>query len=265
MTTSTTSTTTPATLAPAHPLATDGRRGLLLGVNIDHVATIRQARRARYPEPVAAAMLAERGGADQITVHLREDRRHIIDRDIFVLKELLFVPMNLEMAVTDEMLAIATHVKPTMVTLVPEKREEVTTEGGLDVAGQLQRVASVTRRLQDAGIVVSHFIDPDITQVEAAKNAGANAIELHTGAYADAPRANARNELDRLATAAQFATNLSLHVACGHGLHYNNVEPLARIDSIREYNIGHAIVARAVLVGIEEAVRTMKQLLVGTA
>ena len=232
-----------------------------LGVNIDHVATIRQARRTRYPDPVYAALMAEQAGADCITLHLREDRRHIQDRDLRAMKDVLQTRMNLEMAVTEEMLGIATEIRPRDVCLVPERREELTTEGGLDVAGQLGRVRDAVARLADAGIRVSLFIDPDPRQLEAAVESGASVVELHTGAYADAPEGRAAEELARVAEAARAGASLGLKINAGHGLNYHNVQPIARIGPIRELNIGHAIVARAIFDGLSTAVIEMKRLM----
>ncbi|MGD8379904.1 MAG: pyridoxine 5'-phosphate synthase [Gammaproteobacteria bacterium] len=235
---------------------------LRLGVNIDHVATLRQARGTRYPDPVDAAFVAERAGADLITVHLREDRRHIQDRDVESLRRTLQTRMNLEMAVTDEMLAIACRLQPHDCCLVPEKREELTTEGGLDVASQSERIAEACARLGEAGIRVALFIDPDEDQIEAAHRAGAPAIELHTGAFADAPDdESATRELTRIRQGARHARYLGLEVHAGHGLHYHNVLPVAAISEIVELNIGHSIVARAVLDGLDRAVRDMRSLL----
>ena len=238
------------------------KHGIALGVNIDHVATIRQARRTRYPDPVYAALMAEQAGADSITLHLREDRRHIQDRDLRAMKDVLQTRMNLEMAVTDEMIGIALEVMPRDVCLVPERREELTTEGGLDVAGQLGRVRDAVARLADAGIRVSLFIDPDASQLEAAVAAGAPVVELHTGAYADAAEQPARrHELERVRQAAQHGAGLGLVVNAGHGLNYHNVQPVARIGEIAELNIGHAIVARAIFDGLSTAVIEMKRLM----
>jgi len=234
---------------------------ILLGVNIDHVATLRQARRGRYPDPLYAALLAEQSGADSITLHLREDRRHIQDRDLAVLREALQTRMNLEMAVTDEMIRIAQAARPEDCCLVPESREEITTEGGLDVAGQLERVADACRALGGSGIRVSLFIDPDAAQVEAAERAGAPVIELHTGAYAAARGAARAREFERLRTATAHAARLGLTVNAGHGLDYHNVTPIAAIGEIVELNIGHAIVSRAVFDGLAKAVRDMKDLM----
>jgi pyridoxine 5-phosphate synthase len=233
--------------------------GIALGVNIDHVATLRQARRARYPDPLYAALLAEEAGADSITLHLREDRRHIQDRDVTMMREALQTRMNLEMAVTEEMIRIAQKVLPQDCCLVPESRQEVTTEGGLNVAGQGARVGDAVKALGTAGIRVSLFIDPDLAQIEAAQRAGAPVIELHTGAYADSTGAARAREFERLLGAAKFAARLGLVVNAGHGLNYQNVEPIAAIPEIVELNIGHAIVARAVFDGLAKAVRDMKE------
>ena len=227
---------------------------ILLGVNIDHVATLRQARGTRYPDPVKAALDAEEAGADGITVHLREDRRHIQERDVRVLKEVLQTRMNFEMGVTEEMLAFAEEIRPAHSCLVPERREELTTEGGLDVAGQEQRIRDAVRRLAAVGSEVSLFIDPDPRQIEASARVGAPAIELHTGRYADAedPEEQAR-ELQRVREGVALGRSLGLIVNAGHGLHYHNVEPVAAIDGINELNIGHAIVAHALFVGFAPA------------
>jgi pyridoxine 5-phosphate synthase len=233
-----------------------------LGVNIDHVATLRQARGTRYPSPVQAALLAETAGADAITLHLREDRRHIQDADVLLLREALSTRMNLESAVTEEMLAFAVRVKPQDVCLVPEKRSELTTEGGLDVVGQLQRVRQACARLGSAGIRVSLFIAPDRSQIDAARQAGAPVIEIHTGAYAEAEHTpQAQEELERIRTASAYAASVGLKVNAGHGLHYHNVQPIAAIPQIAELNIGHAIVAHALFVGFPQAVREMKALM----
>ncbi|HAD48579.1 MAG TPA: pyridoxine 5'-phosphate synthase [Idiomarina sp.] len=235
---------------------------LRLGVNIDHIATLRNARGVRYPDPVHAAAIAEQAGADGITIHLREDRRHIMDRDVRMLKQTLNVPMNLEMAVTDEMLAIAEEIKPRYCCLVPEKREELTTEGGLDVAGQLNTVTAAVERLAAAGITVSLFIDANEQQIDAAKASGAPLIELHTGQYAEAETlVEQATELRKIAEGARYAAGLGLQVNAGHGLHYHNTLEIAQIAQIEELNIGHAIIARAVLVGLETAVRDMKNIL----
>ena len=230
-----------------------------LGVNIDHVATVRQARRAREPDPVAAASLALLGGADGITIHLREDRRHIQDRDLHVLRQTVPVGLNLEMACADEIVRIAVQTKPDQVTLVPEKRQELTTEGGLDVVGNYPAVERSSRAVADAGISVALFIDPDLRQVDAARKLGVTAIEFHTGTYADAQTpAGAAKHLDQLARAAAHAVDAGLHVHMGHGLNYLNVKPIVRIPGVEELNIGHSIVSRAVLVGMVQAVRDMK-------
>ncbi|MGE0535733.1 MAG: pyridoxine 5'-phosphate synthase [Pirellulales bacterium] len=234
----------------------------LLGVNIDHVATVRQARRTNEPDPVWAAALAELGGADSITIHLREDRRHIQDRDLRVLRETVAVKLNLELACADEVLAIACEARPRQATLVPERREEVTTEGGLDVRGQRQRVAAAVKQLQDAGIEVSLFIDPDRAQIEASAELGAEAVELHTGCYALASDDAAQErELAALAKAASDVTAAGLVLHAGHGLTYRNVQPVARLPRMCELNIGHSIVGRALFVGFREAVREMKVLI----
>lgn len=235
-----------------------------LGVNIDHVATIRQARRTVEPDPVAAAVLAELGGADGITVHLREDRRHIQDRDVRVLRQTVRTHLNLEMAATDEMVAIALDIKPDYVTLVPERREEVTTEGGLNIADQADRMAEVVSTLQSAGIPVSLFIDADPRQIETAAKVKARFIELHTGQYAEADNETSRNrELSVLAEGCRLAIAAGLRVNAGHGLTYWNVYPVASLPGMEELNIGHTIVSRAVLVGLERAVREMKQAIQG--
>lgn len=234
---------------------------IALGVNIDHVATLRQARRASYPDPVHAALAAEQAGADNITLHLREDRRHIQDRDVRALRGLLQTRMNLECAVTDEMIGIACEVQPADCCLVPERREEVTTEGGLDVAAQVPRIASACRRLADAGVRVALFIDADPVQVEAAVRTGASVVELHTGAYAAASGVELAHELDKLRTAARLAAGLGLEVHAGHGLHYHNVGLVAAIAELVELNIGHAIIARAVFDGLRVAVRDMRALM----
>lgn len=233
-----------------------------LGVNVDHIATVRQARGTLYPQVIHAALIAEQAGARGITAHLREDRRHIQDRDIALLRELLKTRLNLEMAVTDEMVSIAEKTRPAACCLVPEKREELTTEGGLDVAGNLSRVRDATKVLREAGIEVSLFIDADPRQIEAAVAAGAPVIELHTGHYADlreGPELEA--ELGRIQSAATRAQSLGLIVNAGHGLSYHNVVPIARIPEIHELNIGHAIIARALFSGLDQAVRDMKALM----
>ncbi|MEH6577621.1 MAG: pyridoxine 5'-phosphate synthase [Amphritea sp.] len=238
---------------------------LLLGVNIDHIATLRQARGTRYPDPVQAAALAEEAGADGITVHLREDRRHIQDRDIYLLAETLQTRMNFEMAVTDEMVAIAEKVKPGHACLVPEKREELTTEGGLDVVGQEAKIKAACDRLAAAGVEASLFIDPDPAQIDATIRCGAPVIELHTGAYADAESAAEQQaELQRIREASSYAYKQGLIVNAGHGLHYHNVEQIAEIPELNELNIGHGIIARAVFVGLKEAVAEMRRLMMET-
>jgi len=234
---------------------------IALGVNIDHVATLRQARRARYPDPLYAALAAEEAGADSITLHLREDRRHIQDRDVFALREALQTRMNLEMAVTDEMIRVAQKVLPQDVCLVPESRQEITTEGGLDVLGQSARIGDAVKALGASGIRVSLFIDPDPAQIEASQRAGAPVIELHTGTYADSIGAARAREFERLCAAAKFADRLGLVVNAGHGLNYHNVEPIAAIPEIVELNIGHSIVARAIVDGLAKAVRDMKEIM----
>ncbi|OLU15239.1 MULTISPECIES: pyridoxine 5'-phosphate synthase [unclassified Pseudomonas] len=235
---------------------------VLLGVNIDHVATLRQARGTRYPDPVKAALDAEEAGADGITVHLREDRRHIQERDVRVLKEVMQTRMNFEMGVTDFMLAFAEEIRPEHVCLVPETRQELTTEGGLDVAGQEARIAAAVTRLAAVGSEVSLFIDADPQQIEASKRVGAPAIELHTGRYADAHTPQeAAAELQRIREGVALGVSLGLIVNAGHGLHYHNVEPVAAIPGINELNIGHALVSHALFVGFKEAVREMKQLI----
>jgi pyridoxine 5-phosphate synthase len=235
--------------------------GIALGVNIDHVATVRQARRARYPDPLYAALMAEEAGADSITLHLREDRRHIQDRDVTTMREALQTRMNLEMAVTEEMIRIAQRVLPQDCCLVPESRQEVTTEGGLDVLGQSARIGDAVQALGKSGIRVSLFVDPDPEQIEAAHRAGAPVIELHTGAYSDSTGAALAREFERLCAAAKFAARLGLIVNAGHGLNYHNVEPIAAIPEIVELNIGHAIVARSITDGLAKAVRDMKGLM----
>jgi pyridoxine 5-phosphate synthase len=232
-----------------------------LGVNIDHVATLRQVRRARYPDPVHAALAAEQAGADSITLHLREDRRHIQDQDVLALRGLLQTRMNLELAVTDEMLAIAAAVRPADCCLVPERRLEITTEGGLDVTAQAPRIADAAARLTAAGVRVALFIDPERRQIEAAHRADVPVVELHTGAYADARGAAAATELERLRSAARIAASLGLEVHAGHGLTYQNVQPVAAVREIVELNIGHALMAQALFVGLPAAVREMKALM----
>jgi len=238
-------------------------RPLELGVNIDHVATLRQARGTPFPDPVYAAYLAEQAGADAITIHLREDRRHIQDRDLELLRQTVRGRLNLEMAATDAMLTLAERHRPSNCCLVPERREELTTEGGLDVAGQAARMKTICARLADTGIVVSLFIDPDARQIEAAAAAGAPVIELHTGAYVDAVAAGQRTaELARLTAAAALAASFGLQVNAGHGLHYSNLQAVVAIEPLVELNIGHAIVSHALFVGFERAVREMKQLMI---
>jgi pyridoxine 5-phosphate synthase len=230
-----------------------------LGVNVDHVATVRQARRAKEPDPVAAAVLATLGGADGITVHLREDRRHIQDRDVLALRETVTTRLNLEMATAEEILSIALQVKPDEATLVPEKRQELTTEGGLDVLAGESSVRSTIDRLKTGGIHVSLFIDPDLKQIDASKRFGADAIEFQTASYSEAVGATAvARELEKLQVATAHAKSLGLHVHMGHGLNYWNVQPIVRVPGVEELNIGHSIVSRAVLVGMERAVREMK-------
>ena len=235
---------------------------LLLGVNIDHVATLRQARGTRYPDPLKAALDAEEAGADGITLHLREDRRHIQERDVRLFKAALQTRMNLEIAITPAMLDLACDVRPEHVCLVPEKREELTTEGGLDVLGQEHRIREAIARLASAGCQVSLFIDPDQQQIEAAARAGAPAVELHTGKYADAASEKIQTlELERIKDGVEAGLSNGLIVNAGHGLHYHNVEPIASIPGINELNIGHAIVAHAVFVGFKQAVIEMKALM----
>lgn len=233
-----------------------------LGVNIDHVATIRQARRTNEPDPVWAAAMAELGGCDQITVHLREDRRHIQDRDLRLLKETVKVRLNLECACVAEMISIACQLKPTQVCLVPERREEVTTEGGLNVAGNLDLVTDCVKQLQQAGIKVSLFVDPDRLQLDAAEVTGAEIVELHTGAYAHAWMTSAQaTRWQQIVDGVAYARQLGLTVDAGHGLTYTNVEPIAKISELHELNIGHSIISRAIFSGLTEAVREMKAIL----
>lgn len=231
-----------------------------LGVNIDHVATVRQARRTYEPDPVWAATLAELGGADGITIHLREDRRHIQDRDLRILRETVTVKLNLEMACNPSIVEIACRFHPQQATLVPEKREEVTTEGGLDVVGQMATVSEAVQRLRDAGILVSLFLDPQVEQIEAAAATGAEAVELHTGQYAEAKGRQQQDELGELVSAGRLVRQAGLILNAGHGLTYRNVQPVAAIEGMNELNIGHSIVARAIMVGMERAVREMKDL-----
>ena len=234
---------------------------ILLGVNIDHVATLRQARGTSYPSPIEAALAAEAAGADYITLHLREDRRHIQDRDVEELRGLLKTHMNLESALTSEMIEFARRVQPRDVCLVPERRAELTTEGGLDVVHNFERAALACRDLKNAGIRVSLFIDAEKAQIDAARAAGAPVIELHTGGYAGAPAGEREQELKKLAAAAAYAAGKGLLVNAGHGLNYGNVQPVARLPDIGELNIGHAIVAQALFVGLAQAVREMKTLI----
>jgi pyridoxine 5-phosphate synthase len=237
----------------------------ILGVNIDHVATVRQARKTIEPDPVWAAVLAELGGADAITIHLREDRRHIQDRDLRVLRETVAVPINLELACAEDVLAIACKSKPHQATLVPERREEVTTEGGLDVVGARSKVADAVRRLKDAGIVVSLFLDPDSAQLDAGAELGVDAIELHTGAYAHATLQHDAKEtastLNTLAEASKRILTAGITLNAGHGLTYRNVKPIAAMERMHELNIGHSIIARAMMVGMQQAVAEMKRLI----
>jgi len=234
---------------------------ILLGVNIDHIATLRQARGTKYPDPVQAAILAEEAGADGITLHLREDRRHIQERDVILFKDVLQTKMNLEMAVTNEMLAIAEKVQPADCCLVPEKREELTTEGGLDVYSQKDKIKDACKRLKNAGINVSLFIDADKKQIDSAVEVGAPIIEIHTGHYADLTGNQQQQEFETIKTNVEYAHSLGLQVNAGHGLHYHNVQKLAAIPQIVELNIGHAIIARAVFTGLKEAVAEMKRLM----
>lgn len=230
----------------------------ILGVNIDHVATLRKARGTTYPDPIEAALICEQAGAEGITLHLREDRRHIVDEDVFRMRPLLKTRMNLEMAVTDEMLAIAEQVRPQHVCLVPERREEITTEGGLNVIGHFEQVKKATQFLKQLGCQVSLFIDADFEQIDAAIACGAPVIEIHTGAYANATDDEQQLELQRIIQGAEYAHNKGLIVNAGHGLHLDNVQAIARIPQIHELNIGHSIIADAVFVGLENAVRRMK-------
>lgn len=238
-------------------------KDIYLGVNVDHIATLRQARGTTYPDPAHAASVAEHAGADGITIHLREDRRHILDRDVYVMAQTIQTRMNLEMAVTDEMLAIACEVKPAFVCLVPEKREELTTEGGLDVVGQLDRITEAVTQLSEQGILASLFIDADKDQIDAAAKSGAPFIEIHTGHYADETDEEKQlAELEKIKEGVAYATSLGIKVNAGHGLHYFNVKPIAAIEDIIELNIGHAIIARAAIDGLEKAVRDMKRLMI---
>lgn len=237
---------------------------LELGVNIDHVATVRQARKTYEPDPVWAAALAQLGGADGITIHLREDRRHIQDRDLRVLRETVSAKLNLELASVDEIIKIACEVGPDQATLVPERREEVTTEGGLDVVAHRDTVARAVDRLKEAGIAVSLFLDPDVEQLRVAQTLGVDAIELHTGQYALARHAEAGEQLQKLAIAGQQVRSRNMRLHAGHGLTYTNVQPVAALAGMRELNIGHSIIARSIMVGLQQAVREMKDLLVQT-
>ncbi|MDH5218505.1 MAG: pyridoxine 5'-phosphate synthase [Gammaproteobacteria bacterium] len=235
---------------------------ILLGVNIDHVATLRQARGTRYPDPIQAAIEAEQAGADAITLHLREDRRHIQERDVVMLKDILQTRMNLEMAVTEEMLRFAERIKPEEVCLVPERREELTTEGGLDVEGQMDKMREACERLAAVGTRVSMFIDADEGQIDASKEVGAPVIEIHTGHFADTDKfSEQQSELDRIRHAINYGDSIGLHVNAGHGLHYHNVQDIAQIEAVKELNIGHAIIARAVFSGLQNAVKEMKALM----
>ncbi len=234
---------------------------ILLGVNIDHIATLRQARGTIYPSPIEAALIAEKSGADSITLHLREDRRHIQDSDVEILREKLTTKMNLEMATTEEMLTIAERIKPQDCCLVPEKRAELTTEGGLDIKSQVNKMYDICQRLKNANIRVSLFIDADFEQIDVAKTIAAPVIELHTGHYADAPANKKEKELERIIKAANYAHNLGLQVNAGHGLNLSNVSEIAQIKELVELNIGHSIIARAVFVGLDNAVREIKELM----
>lgn len=237
-------------------------RNIYLGVNIDHVATVRNARGVSYPDPVTACALAELGGADSITTHLREDRRHITDRDVRIIRETVQTKLNLEMAISDDIMAIAVALAPQAACLVPERREEVTTEGGLEVAKDTLKVGHAVERLSKVGTEVSLFIDPVKEQIDAAKSVGAPYIEFHTGAYANATTKAERNErLAQIAQMAAYASSLGLHVNSGHGLTYENVGPIAAIEQMEELNIGHSIIARAIFVGLPQAVREMKQIM----
>lgn len=237
-------------------------KDILLGVNVDHIATLRQARGTSYPDPAHAAAVAEHAGADGITIHLREDRRHIQDRDVYVMAKTIQTRMNLEIALTEEMINIALEVKPAYVCLVPEKREELTTEGGLDVISYQAAITDAVSKLEAAGIKVSLFIDADKAQIDAAKATGAPYIEIHTGAYADAETdEEMTQELDRIREGVKYAHSLGIIVNAGHGLHYHNVKPIAEMPEIYELNIGHAIIARAAIDGLEKAVRDMKRIM----
>ena len=238
-------------------------KDIFLGVNVDHIATLRQARGTTYPDPAHAASVAEHAGADGITIHLREDRRHIQDRDVYVMAKTIQTRMNLEMAVTEEMLNIACEVKPAFVCLVPEKREELTTEGGLDIVGQLDKITEAVSRLSEHNILTSLFIDADKEQIAAAAKSGAPFIEIHTGHYADETcEEKQAQELEKIRQGVEYATSLGLKVNAGHGLHYFNVKPIAAIEDSIELNIGHAIIARAAIDGLDKAVRDMKRLMI---
>ncbi len=238
------------------------KKHILLGVNIDHIATLRQARGTAYPEPVQAALVAEQAGADGITAHLREDRRHMQDRDLILLKELIHTRLNMEMGVTDEMLAIALKIQPYACCLVPEKREELTTEGGLDVAGNLKRMQWACDSLNNTGIEVSLFIDPELAQIDAAVKVGASVVELHTGCYADAKNPlQQRDELERLKAAALYANSAGLQVNAGHGLNFYNVAAICAIPEIVELNIGHAIISQALFSGLAQSVKDLKHIM----
>ncbi|RLA91814.1 MAG: pyridoxine 5'-phosphate synthase [Deltaproteobacteria bacterium] len=233
-----------------------------LGINVDHVATLREARRIKYPSPVKAAILAESAGADSIVVHLREDRRHIKEQDVFILKDILQIPLNLEMSVSTNIVKFALKVSPYQATLVPERRQELTTEGGLDVITHFRKIQEVVKTLHSKGIRVSLFVDPDTKQIEIAKKTGADAIEIHTGRYADAGSdRREKKELEKIQKAALYANERGFHVFAGHGLNYHNVSSVATIPQIEELNIGHSIIGRAIFVGIFEAVREMKQII----
>lgn len=232
-----------------------------LGVNIDHIATVRNARGINYPKPLMAALYAEEGGADNITCHLREDRRHIRDEDVIELKRSITTPLNLEMAVTDEMIKFALEIQPAVVTFVPEKREELTTEGGLNVIANAEKIKVAIQKFQEKGIATSLFVDPDLKNIEKALEIGAQGIEIHTGTYANQPKELQSRELDKIFSAAVFANQQGLDVHAGHGLHYQNVSPLLQIPDIFSFQIGHAIVSRALFVGIKQAVHEMKTII----
>ncbi len=232
-----------------------------LGINVDHVATLRQARQTVYPEPLQAALIAQEAGADSITIHLREDRRHIQEHDVLDIMQHLEIPLNLEMAITEEMLSFAEKIKPTYCCLVPEKRQELTTEGGLDVVSLVNNASEACQRLVNAGIKVSFFIDPDIQQIEVSRSAGADIIELHTGTYADTVNSIQDAELERIRNGAVYAKELGLQVNAGHGLTVDNVKPIVAITEIEELNIGHSIISRAVFIGLEHAVKEMKKIM----